>query len=1214
MDNELRKQLYCTRDKLIDVLKTELLGPGSEVSIPDAAHEIITDLPEVRYSVGILFPQKEKFKVENGDKTLYSESKINDVELIDMDTKVEMPQVESTISSEDTEKKFINENVKEELSKENSLDEEVHLSTQNMPSSMGITFFLAGNTQDITVQLEFGTYVRPTVRDCCVPIGNLAKDFIIPISYKSYIEIDENNKLLKLKNKIPKELLHDTSLNESQLFKNLVYKLYYQMGTKSFKRIPHKLNVVIHFAKINYIDNNKQLDGTNLKITALRKKIKEGIYSISIMIVNDTMGRYDGTNSIFQPVIKVKTNESTPYRFYEYSHINHDLYGDSEDISLALLYRKKKIYGTGHGTSVDWVINENGIGSIKSNFFPVNEVPQVDFSIQDEQFKDKCLSMKYLSDLNVTPIEEKIDSLKNLVDCYNRWIVALEKKISTEIKSPQLILKAKEHIKKCKEACNRMYAGLVLLKQNNTAWIAFQLANRAMFMQRIHLQLQEKDKYPNDSHLQELLKNLNYARYPDKFNWRPFQIAFLLMSVKGMVDNNSIERDLVDLIWFPTGGGKTEAYLGLTAFTIFYRRLKYTKFSGGTAVIMRYTLRLLTAQQFLRAATLICACESIRQDSLKKMIYPVYPLGKEKITIGLWIGNNHTPNKNKDASYMLNKLTESSDAIHLKWNKDKYNKFQILKCPWCGTKLVEDYSPKGGKIGNWGYKLANGKYFYLHCPQEGCTFNESLPIQVVDEELYKKPPTLLFGTVDKFAMLPWKGEVGAFFGVHSNNRAPELIIQDELHLISGPLGSMVGLYETVIDEMCSHKGIRPKIIASTATIRRAAEQCMALYDREMVQFPPTGIDADDSFFSREVKLSKNTFTYGRKYVGILPSGKTKAMTEIRVIASILQRVKMMDISEEIKDKFWTLALYFNSLRDLGKCSSMIDDDVKDFIRRIALRYNTSPRTIGEAAELTSRISTSQLNTTLEKLERVHYSKEKNPTAGYAINTVLATNMISVGVDIARLNIMLIVGQPKLSSEYIQASSRIGRSFPGIAFTLYDGTKSRDRSYYEQFKSYHESFYRYVEPTVVTPFSKPACERGLHAVVISLIRHLCGIAKDSDAKYFDKSADEKNLKKIKDFIISRISDIDTKLNNQQNQEVIQQQIDNIINDWDERTKINNSILYYGDKFMLNDPVGNEKRLMKIFNSPTEDAAYETMTSMRNVDRNIGANILIWGDGK
>jgi len=389
-----------------------------------------------------------------------------------------------------------------------------------------------------------------------------------------------------------------------------------------------------------------------------------------------------------------------------------------------------------------------------------------------------------------------------------------------------------------------------------------------------------------------------------------------------------------------------------------------------------------------------------------------------------------------------------------------------------------------------------------------------------------------------------------------------------------------------------------------------------LYNREVRQFPPSGLNADDSYFAREAKLSAEEQKYGRLYVGVMPSGKTKAMMEIRAIAALLQRVDMMRLPDEIKDKFWTLAIYFNSLRDLGKCRTMIDDDVKDFIKRTAYRFGVGRgRTIGEASELTSRISTSELNETLEKLERLEYSQDNIANRKWAINTLLATNMISVGVDVARLNTMLIVGQPKLTSEYIQASSRIGRSYPGVAIVLYDGTKSRDRSHYEQFKAYHESFYRFVEPTGATPFSKPARDRALHAVIISMIRHLYGLPLDQDAVQFDPEYLQSELEQMRKYIIDRVNEINARTwgDLEDDTSEIEKRINEVVTEWHERVKIaGEQNFFYGDRFMMKAPSAGQKRLLKVFGTSAGDPAYETMTSMRNVDQSIAANILVWED--
>ena len=465
-------------------------------------------------------------------------------------------------------------------------------------------------------------------------------------------------------------------------------------------------------------------------------------------------------------------------------------------------------------------------------------------------------------------------------------------------------------------------------------------------------------------------------------------------------------------------------------------------------------------------------------------------------------------------------------------------------------------------------------------------------------------------------MLPWNSKIGSFFGLTSSTRSPELIIQDELHLISGPLGTMVGLYEAAIDALCKNKGISTKIIASTATIRRAVEQCASLYDRSVCQFPHPAIDAEDSFFARESIIDYEKCKFGRKYVGLMPAGKTKAMMEIRSISSLLQKIHSMSLDDEIKDKYWTLTVYFNSLKDLGKCSTLVDDDVKDFIKRMAYRLGTSKdaRIITNADELTSRVSTTQLNQTLDKLEKLCYSKENIENKKWPSNVLLATNMISVGIDVARLNVMLLVGQPKLTSEYIQASSRVGREFPGVAFAMYDGSKSRDRSHYEQFKGYHESFYKHVEPTGVTPFSKPARERALHAVVISLLRHLnSDLSDERSAREFSRDKYTKEIETIIQYLVSRNKSISNRVNPNMitEDDEIRGEIENMTEQWEKLAlDYDPDHFYYGEKFLVQSPDECDGRLMKVYNTNRNDNAFNTMTSMRNIDVTSGSSIVIW----
>lgn len=1229
--SEIRKELISARDEYINVIKSELLGPGSEFSLPDAEHELISATPTSRYSVGILFPQGNEANQDN-DETVELEEADNSAEDAGAST-AEDPGTDPVQQKKQRTYAF------DETADEN-LDEEIGMATQYMPSSMGITFIASGNTNTVRGSLAFATYRNAKVPDCMIPyLPDNPETYTVPPELAHIMMYDKEIHALRLISSVTakeaRSIFERDTIpeNEFHILKKVIYRFvdYCAMG---YVRVPHEIpEFVLDFSNGDYADDerNHNLDGTDAKLVALRRKIGNDLWSITVMLVNDRKESPVRANRcIFQAKMKIST-ENNEFVFAE-SNPNADVTAmDLEEQSLDLLYRHKKTYGTGLGTSVDWKIDASGIGTIWNDFLPIVEIPQMSFLLpQNSLVTDEELSMKYLSDLNPSDRTTKLTSMRSLVDLYKIWVDDLEKIAGTL--DPRYVSAAANNIRECKCAYKRMYAGIDTLARNDNAYMAFLLANRAMFMQRIHIAMQgdlaktNADRYPGDDEIADRLYSMDYGNENDSnCRWRPFQIAFLLMDVNSIIDDESPERSIVDLIWFPTGGGKTEAYLGLTAFTIFYRKLAHPKNANGTAVIMRYTLRLLAAQQFTRAATLICACEYIRQDcAQKRHKYPAYPLGKEPITIGLWIGGSHIPNKSvgtgersNSAEYHLGKLRNVSSPYYVRNEKERHNKFQVLKCPWCGTKMVKD--DKGGHlVGEWGYNMS-GKHFYMFCPHEDCVFTKRLPIQIIDDELYEIPPTLLFGTVDKFAMLPWDGRIGAFFGVGKDNRTPELIIQDELHLISGALGTVVGLYETAVDAICGQKGVYPKVIASTATIRRAKEQCSVLYNREVVQFPAPGLDAEDSFFAKESGIDYEKGDYGRKYVGVMPSGKTKAMMEIRAMAALMQKIYIMDIPEEVKDKLWTLTVYFNSLKDLGKASTLVDDDVKDFIIRTANRMFTGRRLIVSADELTSRVSTTELNETLDKLEKVEYSKENEAAKRYASNVLLATNMISVGIDIARLNVMLMIGQPKLTSEYIQASSRVGRSFPGVVFVQYDATKSRDRSHYERFRSYHESFYRFVEPTGATPFSRPARERALHAVLVSMMRQMAGMSEDKDAINFDEEYFAETTKKIETFVIDRVTGINERTEGQAKDDIdeIQAEIKEFFDLWqahvDECNGENPAApLYFGRRFMVTPPAEGMHRLLKQYNSAGKDNAVETLTSMRNVDTPVLGSIVVWGD--
>ena len=1206
----MHEKCLNARKTILGKLREEIVGPGSgettrsgsSCSLPDKETEIITDMPERRYYIGVLYPTGEKMGVDN-DATVFDEGEEKD----------DLTEENNSLLNEADRSGHLA--AMPDLS-DDTMDEVMALSTQDKPSSIGMTFIVDRDIDSIFVDVSFATYRHTTFEDCLAPYsGVLSPDDIEHSVFGSFIRLEGN--MLRLKRTVNKREISSLweldKIDDPALLEPL-YKLAAQCHSSyGFRRTPHLDSILL------------SLDGTPVKsvcnvefahLRAIKNDLGNGQQTVTVMLYNGGRGSYTGTNTILQPKLEVSHSKNPSFHIIPYDD-EMRFSADEEVLSLALLYRNKMRYASGHGISAFWDIGQ-GTWKVYTDLMPTAQVPQTDFNYAFARGMDqKYLSLKFLSDLSTVSAEDKCAALECLISAYEAWVEELKR----EHLSDDLNRIAAKHIKLCEEAVSRMRTGIMCLRKDRDAMRAFELANRAMLMQMRHrsiIQNVPDDEEPPDNPY----TTIDYAQIDNdnkEFIWRPFQTAFFLLNIHSLtgtepsdpVLQDKRDRDIVDIIWFPTGGGKTEAYLALAAFAIFYRRSKYPESSDGTTVLMRYTLRLLTSQQFARASTLICACDLIRKELWRESNCRDNRW-KSPISIGLWIGGDHTPNKNTSIEPLGAKENcrslQDKDKGTIDHRNNRFNKFQVLTCPWCGASMIP--SQKSSDLGreNWGYRMDDKGHFYLRCVRPQCPFTSKLPVQVVDEELYRDPPTLLFATVDKFAMLTWNEYVGKFFGINSSNRAPELIIQDELHLISGPLGSIVGLYETAIDFLCSAKGVYPKIVASTATIRRASDQCRQLYNRSVRQFPPPGIDSTNSFFAKEADVTKKP---GRMYIGISPSGKTKAMLETKVISTLLQYVSMLDVDDNIKDQYWTLTAYFNSLRDLGKCSGLVDDDIKDFMKRLCRRVATDRiiRPIAIAEELTSRVPTKRL----KKLENTTYSKENQAARIYAINVLLATNMISVGVDVERLNLMTVVGQPKLTSEYIQATSRVGRKYPGLVCVLYDATKSRDRSYYEQFHAYHESFYRYVEPTSVTPFSKPALDRALHAVLVGIARNCHPeLRRDEDARNF--TGDYPFLETIKKRLLERIETVYSHLRPEVHLDMtsVSNQIDDFYEEWARRA---NEIqpedkFYYGLRFMLKPPGQNEHRLLRPFGMWTGEHSYETLTSMRNVDQSLSARMLIW----
>lgn len=814
---------------------------------------------------------------------------------------------------------------------------------------------------------------------------------------------------------------------------------------------------------------------------------------------------------------------------------------NEELLKLDMLYSDSKCYAHGHGCSVIWDLTDDEPRYIKSSFIPTYNLQQM----KATEIKDNpVFNMYYLFS---SDHDEVVRNLRSFVNDYRKWIDAGYE----ESKSPKYqscIQTAEGNLNECSTICERISRSVDCLEnEKGIAWKAFQLANEAMYMQRC--KTIEKAAFE---------KGERTVIDSGKINWYPFQLAFILLEISSFVYPDSPDRKLVDLLWFPTGGGKTESYLGIAAFEIFFRRLSSPHNCNGITVIMRYTLRLLTIQQFERASMLICACELLRKK---------YRLPGDEISIGLWVGNAFTPGTIDEADRALTKLRVTGAL-----GNEDVNPCQVKICPWCGRAL----KPINYRINNTVQRME------IICSDSDCEFaGIPLPVRLIDEEIYIHRPAFIVATVDKFAQIAIQEKTSALFSMDSEVLPPELIIQDELHLISGPLGTMTGIYEAAIEKICESKGRCTKIIASTATIRNASNQIKALFGRECSQFPPQGLSQDDSFFAVKAGIEEKP---ARLYVGIMGVGTTFTTTIIRVYAAWLYASRyLVDLGydENVVDNFWTLTGYFNSIRELGATQTQIVDDIQSRYKYLKENKFKSkyPDYSGEekyenCVELTSRMSNDEISVTIQKdLKR----KFELSSHSDVYDFVLASNMISVGVDVGRLGTMVVAGQSKTNAEYIQATSRVGRSNPGLVFTVYNASRSRDRSHYEQFSRYHSALYRYVEASSLTPFSDRARDRGLQALFIILCRYLCPeLMADNAAGNF--SMDLPRVKKAEELIVEYVSVID-----ERETDHVLKEIKDIEKKWTEATRVGELWYRKKGKAELLKPDTNEGDRFRIMNS-------------------------------
>ena len=1134
-----------------DTIQRGLIGPGSDVFVLEDETEIIGDYPLKRYYSGVLFPVRTLGsgepdsigqREEEDAQVDYSDEGAEPIEPADApgspDDGADAPELAASPSNKELTEPHYSE------------------ATHYFPNNFGLTFCVEKHTSAVRAVFSFSRYEPVNKADGKILTGKEEFDQLVsnPIfSLKQYLEHDGTYMSFKKGIAFPFDVYSLRQQFQSDQATEIRHspgyiKLSLLLG-RLWKRTPVPpitITIPLDDSPDGSLEGIRLFaDSTNdTEVTCFYKKVYQTAYGKYVKILMANSNHHPGhkystgnealnKKSLFQVQIKISADHLLPYRQLTESHPF-----DEELNTINYQYRNERSFAVGHGCAVDWNDNHRPT-ELVTTFQPEADIKHFSNDFRPG-FPEALKPITRLKMLSIwTPLDrgQLIEQLTAFVAEYKKWVDQQAQTLPQSEAEERII--ASLLAGHC-YTHERLIKNIELLATDELAYRSFLLANTAMYLQMI---LSRDDRFGGkvkeltdfDSSGENLYDDLAFFEHYDRTTpaYRPFQLAFLLLNLESILHPDSADRKgVVDLIWFPTGGGKTEAYLALTAFTIISRRLQWGNKAGGVSVIMRYTLRLLTAQQFDRAGKLIVSLEFLRRQLADDARYA---LGEEPVSIGLWVGSSTTPNTLAETHYPFNELHK---AVTEK-NKNKFtgdlaakNKFPVTACPWCGCQLVSRY-PSG--ITDYGYRLT-GQSFSMACLHSRCHYRRGLPICFIDEQIYQTPPTLLFATVDKFAQLSHRPEGHKLFNSLSPDLPPpDLIIQDELHLLSGPLGSITGLYETIVELLCTRGHRVPKIIASTATTRNTAEQVKQLYgNRRLNIFPAPGLVFTDNFFSFVAESN-------RKHIGFFPTGKTAVDSQVQLLAHLLlaraflyqSLLRQTDASAtsaaERIDPYWTIVSFYNSLRDVGKIYNKVPAEILSLLRLLHNRYRfglkpfefNAHNLVARTRELTSRVASNQIKSVLDELSRpfaLGKSPRGNSFVQGTIDLVLASNMFSVGIDIKRLNVLLMNGQPRNIAEYIQSSSRVGRDSKGIVINLLDANRSREKSYFENFKAFHNGYYKYVEPLSVTPFTEMTLDKALNSLLVCYVRHILGLNKDGAAKAF--TGDISGLQRV---LVGRISD-------------------------------------------------------------------------------------------
>ena len=941
----LIQNVTYVRNLLELAVRDDLLGPAG------GPHELIKDMSvRDRYLVGKLAPRRPGDGETTAVEPAAAADEVGDIE-DERAASIHEPGAEFASASGRVEPE------------DDALDEIDTTNNQSLvPSSLGLTFCVASGVESLSVDVRWGCYER--------------------------VPSDEHDIVKTRKNRA-------TGKEEAT-------------KVKVWRRIPCGGIVPVPLKDGPIRPSTPDRDQPDVRLQGAVRTNDQGERLITLFLVNGQLEPEDNKDRawLFQPEISVTPPEGAADKaIFRRRPSNEIVVDDPERDRLALIYRNRLEFAVGHGVSVhaDTMPEDSGKAwRIRTEIIPryeiaVTETPGLDPDDRPAMRRmvdEGWLDMSRLAELEPQALR---DALSCLVDDYAVWIEERRARLKSEITG--FDEPGRDVIARCEDTLRRLREGMSTLFSDDAALSAFRFANRSMALQRVRSLYALKRRRGEAADVAQL-------DIPRNRSWRPFQLAFLLLSVPSLADPAHPDRTkpveaFADLLWFPTGGGKTEAYLGVAAFAMAMRRLKNDlgglDASRGLAVIMRYTLRLLTLQQFQRATALLCAMEVIRRGDEKTW-------GKEPFSLGLWVGNRVTPGRTEDAHQAIEAL-RNGDRNRAGISSPA----QLTSCPWCGSEIsagrdIEVDRIVGRTLIHCGDKLGTCEFSRAGSSRLA---HPGLPVKVVDEEIYHRPPTMMIATVDKFAMMAWRPEVRNLFGRVDEEcerhgllwprhdcgtghrargshpaakvkqvrtlRPPDLIIQDEFHLISGPLGTMVGLYESAVDELSTwplgDTKVRPKVVASTATVRRAEDQVRNVFMRRISVFPPSGLDVEDNFFSVQRPIEEKP---GRRYMGICAPGSSRPAVLIRTYTAFLTAAQaLFDRFGPVADPYMTLVGYFNSLRELGGMKRLAEDDVQTRSFRVSMslvdRPGLSQRRVDDVRELTSRVFSHDIPRYLDQL-------------------------------------------------------------------------------------------------------------------------------------------------------------------------------------------------------------------------------------------------------